>query len=380
MKSIKKIFSILLTVTVLLVAVFTYTASAASCTVSASSASGKQGDTVTVNIDISKVALGAFTINASFDSSKLSCVSYSVGSAGNVLKYKSDNLKGSTISYNGTTDDVKNSNVEGTVLSIKFKILAASGSAVISVSGVAYEADYSQVSVSTKNGTVNIISSGGSTPTNPPATQKPTEAPAQKSSDAFLKSLTVKGVMDLGYLTAVSLSPSFSSGTFSYKASIAGDVQKLAITAVTNNANAKVSIPAGYLRMDAGSNVTKITVTAEDGTKRVYTIYTEKAKSGTSVTEPVTDEFYTQALTEPLVEATTETDTETQININESAAQSEQQTGNGTSADVKNQSKLSRNSMYIKLGAVFGAAAVLGLIISVVLFIKEGKKYKGDRQ
>lgn len=386
MKNIRKIFSVLLIAVLLSVTVFTYTASAASCTVSAGSASGKKGDTVTVNINISNVSLGALTVSVSFDSSKLNCTKYSIGSAGNVLKYKSANLQGSTVSYNGTTDDVKNISVGGTVLSVEFQIISDSGSAVLSVSGVAYDVEYNRISMSTSNGTVNITSSGGgstpTTPTTPPATQAP-QTTAAKSSDATLKSLVVKGVMDSGYLTSVALSPSFSSGTLSYKASIAGDVMKLAVTAVPNDSKAKVNIPAGYLRMDEGSNVTKIIVTAENGAQKVYTIKTEKSAGGVSVTEPITGEIYTQALTEPSTETTTEVDTTAQTNIDEAnieeTTSKHKQSETNTDLYAQGLKKSNKNNMYVGLGIAFSAAAVLVLTVSIALFVNEGrKKHKGD--
>lgn len=382
MKIFKKLFSVFF-ITSLIFTIFTYTAFAASCSVSVSSTSGKKGDTVSVNVRMTQVDLGSCTVNVNYDTSKLQFVSASVGAAGSSFRHNSATKvanKPSEIRFSGSITDANNITVSGTLMTIKFKILASSGSASLTASGVTYNAAYNKISTNYTSGKITI-NSDSTTPITPTtaAPVKPTTTAQAKSSDATLKSLTVKGVMDSGYTTSVALSPSFSSSRTSYNANIAGDVVKLSINAVPNNSSAKVSIPAGYLRMDPGSNVTKITVTAEDGTKKVYTINTKKESSGISVTEPITGEIYTQALTEPSVETTTETDSTTQLDINESVSQSEQQISS-TSADMQNQVETSRNNMYIKLGIVFGAAAAITLITAIVLFVKEGKKGKGDRQ
>lgn len=385
MKSLKKMFSALLITALLLSTAFSYTVSAASCSVSASNASGKKGDTVTVNVSISSVTMASCTVNLNYDSSKLEFILANKGGAASSFTSMSGANKvvnASQVRFTGV--NTTNTTVSGTLMTVSFKILADSGSASLSTSGKIVTADYAEVSANYGSSTITIKSSGGGTTptppvTEPPAAEKPQTPSAAKSSDATLKSLEVKGIVESGRLTSVNLSPSFSSGTLSYKASIAGDVQRYQVNPVPNNSKASVNVPAGYLRMDAGSNVTKIYVTAEDGTKMTYIIYTEKAKSGESVTEPITDEVYTQALTEPSAEATTEADTITQIDIEEGTL-SQESTESFDGESVQASNKQNRNKMYIKLGAAFGAVASAALITSIILFVKEGKKHKGDRQ
>lgn len=90
-------------------------------------------------------------------------------------------------------------------------------------------------------------------------------APANYSTDNTLKSLSISpGV----------LSPAFSPNVTEYTTSVGADCDELIVNAVANDSRAAVSV-AGK-RMDPGANVTTITVTAENGSKRVYTIRTTK--------------------------------------------------------------------------------------------------------
>lgn len=99
------------------------------------------------------------------------------------------------------------------------------------------------------------------------------------------------------------------------------DVARIQVDAVPNNEKAQVSIPMGYLKMDIGSNTTKITVTAEDGvTTMTYILTTVKSESGTSIIAPVETEPYTEGLSdEPMTEVTA-AEPETQNNAIASSA------------------------------------------------------------
>lgn len=88
------------------------------------------------------------------------------------------------------------------------------------------------------------------------------------STDNKLKSLTVSNA---------TISPSFSANTISYTASVPYSVSKLDITAKANDSNAKVSISNPTLTADATTKVS-VTVTAENGSKKTYTISVYRAK------------------------------------------------------------------------------------------------------
>ena len=91
-------------------------------------------------------------------------------------------------------------------------------------------------------------------------------APQSYSTDNTLSSLEISpGV----------LSPAFSPNVTTYTTSVGSDCQKLTVSAVANDSKATVSVTG--TRMDIGLNTTTITVTAENGSKKVYTIKTTKA-------------------------------------------------------------------------------------------------------
>lgn len=95
-------------------------------------------------------------------------------------------------------------------------------------------------------------------------TTKPEE---EKSADKSLKSLKVK---------PEGLDPEFNPDTTIYSLTVGADVDKLEIDAVAADEKAKVDI-SGNEEFKDGENTVKITVTAEDGTARTYTINVTKA-------------------------------------------------------------------------------------------------------
>ena len=207
-----------------------------------------------------------------------------------------------------------------------------------------------------------------------------TEAPVQQnnsgdnsvsSSDATLKSMRVYGITDAGETTVdLTLSPEFSSDTLFYNASVMSDVARIQVDAVPNNEKAQVSIPMGYLKMDIGSNTTKITVTAEDGvTTMTYILTTVKSESGTSIIAPVETEPYTEGLSdEPMTEEAA-AEPETQNNAIASSA-------DNIKNAVKNHIK---NETFVIIGVTSGIVAVILAVTAAALFNKTRKKEKPSK-
>lgn len=106
--------------------------------------------------------------------------------------------------------------------------------------------------------------SGGSSSGGTTETPQPT-----RSGDADLASLSV---------SAGTLTPKFSAGRTSYELSLPSDADSVVITAEANDAAASV-FGAGEVELEQGENEIRITVTAEDGTTKTYTInaYVEEA-------------------------------------------------------------------------------------------------------
>ena len=97
-----------------------------------------------------------------------------------------------------------------------------------------------------------------------------TEEPS-KASDKALKTLEV---------TPEGLDPEFDPETTSYTLNVGADVEKLEIKAAPNDEKATVEI-TGNESLVVGDNAVKITVTAQDGTTRIYTINVKKGEATT---------------------------------------------------------------------------------------------------
>ena len=101
----------------------------------------------------------------------------------------------------------------------------------------------------------------------------PTAAFFTLSSDAPLSALT---------LSQGSLSPSFTSGTLAYTASVSNSVSSLVVTPTVNDANATATVngasPATPVTLTVGSNTVTVQVTAQDGTTtQNYTVTVTRA-------------------------------------------------------------------------------------------------------
>lgn len=99
----------------------------------------------------------------------------------------------------------------------------------------------------------------------PPTTDGP-------SSDFTLKKLDVKGYK---LIQKDGNAEGFDPEVRNYVLTVPFSVEKLEITAEANDANAQVEITEAEL-IYVGTNITKIAVTAEDGSKRTYKIYTTR--------------------------------------------------------------------------------------------------------
>lgn len=110
----------------------------------------------------------------------------------------------------------------------------------------------------TYNGQIKYVSKNLITET------KPEEE--KKSSNANLKTLSIEGV---------ELTPEFSSDVTAYSVRLVNDEESLKITAEPEDTNSTVKIE-GNEKLTLGENAILITVTAQDGSTKVYTITATK--------------------------------------------------------------------------------------------------------
>lgn len=94
------------------------------------------------------------------------------------------------------------------------------------------------------------------------------KAPSKKSSDASLSKLVVNNAK---------MTPAFHSNVTEYQVEVSKDVEKLQLDYVTSNKNAKVSVVGNEKLKDGEATIVKVVVTAEDGSKKTYTLTVTKA-------------------------------------------------------------------------------------------------------
>ena len=240
MNKVKKLISALLIICMCAVMAFvnkTDILAAGTARVSIGSASGTVGDIVSIDVSISASSgIGGATIYVSYDPSILALSGSSSNSGTAMVSFMDE----STASSQSKT--------------ITFKIIGA-GTSSLNVIGDSkvIDIDMQACSISKSSGSVTA------------------SAPASYSSDNTLSSLQISpGV----------LSPAFSPDVTTYTTSVGADCASLTVSAVPNDSKATVSVSGK--RMDPGFNTTTITVTAENGSKRTYTIKTTKETNSAS--------------------------------------------------------------------------------------------------
>lgn len=222
-------------------------------TVSAASASAsltgpgtvRAGDTITLSFNLNGSGIYGASGTLSYDSSQvtLSSTSQKIGSPW-AVEFNGNNF----VAYdNNLSSPINNSK---TLFTITFKVnsVAAGTNIKISYTGV--------------------TASDGSADANIGTVTYSTTIAAPLSTDNNLASLTVNNA---------TISPAFSAGTTNYSASVPYEVSKLNVSATAADGKAKVSVNSPNLTPNGTTNVT-ITVTAENGAKKTYTISVKRAQ------------------------------------------------------------------------------------------------------
>lgn len=198
--------------------------------------------------------------------------SYSIGlSSSKISKGKSATLT-ITTKYCAGKFNVTSSNTA--VAKVKTASTWVDGTSYITITGVSKgtatitvtpidvaDQKYNEITNS-KSVTIKVTESTTTNKDNDKDTEK------TKSSDATLKNITVEN----GTLV-------FDKNKTEYTVNVGKDVTSLGLKATANSTKATVKI-TGDENFKVGENIVKITVTAEDGTTKVYTITVIKSKYG----------------------------------------------------------------------------------------------------
>ena len=234
------------------------------------SVTARPGQTVTLTVKFNNTtgdSIAAFDLSVRYDSDKLTYEGSSP-KAMSELSAKQPvpgKINFSYLDSDGGSTPIKPTS--STIMTVTFKVKSGAPVSTVSFSGSTgtfTAPGKSELPASLTGASVNIGSA--------------------LSGNALLASLS----LDSG-----TLSPAFSSSGTSYACSVPYEVSSVKVTARAQNSKAKVSVSGGALRAGVSSQIT-VTVTAEDGTVKKYTISVKRAagadSAGSSASQPVSSD------------------------------------------------------------------------------------------
>ncbi|MBR5314528.1 MAG: cadherin-like beta sandwich domain-containing protein, partial [Clostridia bacterium] len=241
-KNICRLFVVCLAVSLLAVC-FLINANAASASLYFSDPTVTVGSNVAIVVTVKGDDIAAYQMNVSYDTSYLQFVSAS--GTGNFASTHSTGVV-KAVDYLGSGSTSK------MTFTLTFKALKT-GTTKLNPSG------YSFTSGGADNITPGAI--GNSTVTIKPV--------PEASDDCTLKGLSVGGA---------TLTPAFNANTTEYTANVEFAVESVAVTASKNHSGASVYV-SGNDGLVVGENTVTVTVTAENGAKKTYTIKITRGKN-----------------------------------------------------------------------------------------------------
>lgn len=238
-------------------------AQAANVVIALSASTVSVGNNVTATISVSGSDISAYTIYVSYNSS--------------VLQYNS--ASGSAI-VNGGGGTVTASGTSAGSFSISFTAIAngsgsitTSGSDVYDINGNAISISHAGATVTVATASNNGDTNNGNATTEAGETTETTEDDG-RSADCDLASLQV---------SPGTLTPAFSADRTTYSLQVDEDVTSVVVSASAADGNATTSV-SGANSIQKGKNTVRVTVTAENGAVKVYTI---NVQAGEDVGDPV---------------------------------------------------------------------------------------------
>lgn len=238
-------------------------AQAANVVIALSASTVSVGNNVTATISVSGSDISAYTIYVSYNSS--------------VLQYNS--ASGSAI-VNGGGGTVTASGTSAGSFSIAFTAIAngsgsitTSGSDVYDINGNAISISHAGATVTVATASNNGDTNNGNATTEAGETTETTEDDG-RSADCDLASLQV---------SPGTLTPAFSADRTTYSLQVDEDVTSVVVSASAADGNATTSV-SGANSIQKGKNTVRVTVTAENGAVKVYTI---NVQAGEDVGDPV---------------------------------------------------------------------------------------------
>lgn len=227
--------------------------------------------------------------DTNFDDLSGSSVSKSVRIKSNINTLSSLSISGANINFSEN-----NTSYSATVSSETIVISATAKDSRASVSGTGtktlnYGNNTFNITVTSEDGNKKVYTISVNRPAPAPSDNTPSKTEEKtenknpnnsnstgvtttsKSSNALLKSLVIGGT-----------NISFSQSLFDYEANVEYDTDKITIEAVAADSKSKVTIPTN-LDLTVGRNEFLVTVTAEDGSTKVYKIIVNRKEEGITI-------------------------------------------------------------------------------------------------
>ena len=248
----KKIIAVI-TIIIILAGLMVIPAHAASANaaVSVSASTVKPGDQFTVTVRVSSdTKLGSLEGTLSYSSNLVEFVSGSgVNGAGGLLKISRYDETGSGVSEFKTT--------------ITFKAKVAGTATFTFTSTEIGDYDFNNLANVSASSSISV------------------QAEAPLSGNNYLKSLA---------LSSGTLSPAFSKSVLNYTVNVPNNVTTMYLTPKVEDGTATTKV-TGSANLKVGTNTRKVTVTAQNGATRVYTITIVRASNGSEETPPANSDL-----------------------------------------------------------------------------------------
>lgn len=238
-------------------------AQAANVVIALSASTVSVGNNVTATISVSGSDISAYTIYVSYNSSVLQ---YNSASGSAIV-----NGGGGTVTARGTS--AGSFSISFTAIANGSGSITTSGSDVYDINGNAISISHAGATVTVATASNNGDTNNGNATTEAGETTETTEDDG-RSADCDLASLQV---------SPGTLTPAFSADRTTYSLQVDEDVTSVVVSASAADGNATTSV-SGANSIQKGKNTVRVTVTAENGAVKVYTI---NVQAGEDVGDPV---------------------------------------------------------------------------------------------
>ena len=216
---------------------------ATSINASAGKSQIQEGQTVKVNITVSsEEALGSWGFSVGYDNS--------------VLQYVNSDLESGLTSIGDGNGSMKNK-----TYTVTFKGKKAGTGSVSIKSPWVYSWAEKTMKVSTRGASIKVISPNNNS-SNTTKSNTTSNKTKNESANNNLSSLSVD---------KYDLNPKFNKNTISYDISVPNEVREIKVNAKADDSKASVK-GTGNIKLNDGKNKVNITVTAENGNRKTYTI------------------------------------------------------------------------------------------------------------